>query len=237
MTQFNVLFLAFCLISVTATFAFVNTQQQQHNQHKSSPRSFSTRTTTRRLQPSSTTTSLNVIGVDKFDMDELKDRINAMKNPYAQLFDIDWTKRELPDTVHCILFNPGTDEEGIHTIEYPKGSGSNVLLAFESAKDCAYFAADLKEQKFFDPSPQMMELSSLEDYCEQLGVFVQVVPGGYELKPPQARRQVLGNDHKLRENQEQLDRIFDLVSDDDDIVHDHFLEEDECSVEGVGCWE
>jgi hypothetical protein len=34
----------------------------------------------------------------------------------------------------------------------------------------------LREQKFFDPTPQEMKLEFLENYCGEIGVEVQVVP-------------------------------------------------------------
>lgn len=40
---------------------------------------------------------------------------------------------------------------GVHSIEYPHGSGNNVVLAFTQATGCRKFAATLKEQEFFDP--------------------------------------------------------------------------------------
>ncbi len=56
-----------------------------------------------------------------------------------------------PECVHIILFNVGTNREGAHTIEFPKNSGNNVLLAFEEEAECDQFTIELKEQEFFDP--------------------------------------------------------------------------------------
>lgn len=86
-------------------------------------------------------------------MDELKQRIAKETNPYAELFNYPQADtRPKPVDVHIILFNPETDNEGMHTIEYPKGSGRNVILAFESKQECDAFAGQLKDQQFFDPS-------------------------------------------------------------------------------------
>jgi hypothetical protein len=89
---------------------------------------------------------------DKFDIEELNRRIAELSNPYGKLFlTTEWDQRPKPSNVHIILFNPHTIDEGVHTVEYPIGSGSNALLAFESADECANFAAVLKSQKFYDP--------------------------------------------------------------------------------------
>mmetsp|Transcript_2518 Transcript_2518/g.4003 ORF Transcript_2518/g.4003 Transcript_2518/m.4003 type:complete len:148 (+) Transcript_2518:499-942(+) len=94
-----------------------------------------------------------VVGKDHFDMEELRHRIAEESNPYQDLFKTkEWDQRAKPDFVNIILFKPDTAEEGVHTVEYPKGSGSNVILAFESMEECDAFAAMLKAQQFFDPA-------------------------------------------------------------------------------------
>jgi len=93
---------------------------------------------------------LNVLGDDHFDMEELKQRISQETSP--QLFAVKKEPAVRPEQVHVILFNPHTEEEGMHTIEYPKGSGTNVILAFEDSNDCNVFSEHLKAQQFPDPS-------------------------------------------------------------------------------------
>jgi len=61
-----------------------------------------------------------------------------------------------PENVFIILFYPDTPDEGAHTIEFPKGSGNNLLLAFECEMECNRFAAFLEDQKFFDPSASIV---------------------------------------------------------------------------------
>jgi|AntRauTorckE5430_2_1112549.scaffolds.fasta_scaffold01139_2 hypothetical protein len=106
--------------------------------------------------------------------DEEVDRIARQKESFQFIFDID--EDSMPEDVFIILFNPDTEREGVHTIEFPKGSGNNMILAFESKQECGQFSESLKEQDFFDPVTQEMKLEFLEDYCEQIGVDVQVVP-------------------------------------------------------------
>ena len=85
-----------------------------------------------------------------FDDDEFEDRIPRKGDAFEFIFDIDDDMK--PEDVHIILFNPDTDREGVHTIEFPKGSGSNMILAFESRKECEQFSMSLREQQFFDPT-------------------------------------------------------------------------------------
>ncbi len=90
--------------------------------------------------------------VDEIDEDDDDDDdFNAI--PQYQLkymFDVDEEMK--PEDVHIILFNPDTDREGVHTIEFPKESGNNMILAFESREECEEFSASLKRQQFFDPT-------------------------------------------------------------------------------------
>lgn len=98
-------------------------------------------------------TSRFVVGNDKFDMEELRERIIKESNPYQNLFKTkEWEKRPKPEKVNIIFFQPDTPDEGIHTVEFPKGSASNIILAFESMKDCGGFASNLLSQGFFYPS-------------------------------------------------------------------------------------
>lgn len=97
-------------------------------------------------------------GEDSFDMDELRKRIAAeTSNPYADMFESYPThlkqkhEPQKPESVFIISF-----EQGIHSIEYPKGSGNNVVLAFESGEACDKFAEDLRAQHFFDPMVRVL---------------------------------------------------------------------------------
>lgn len=174
---------------------------------------------------------------DTLDMKELKQRINEVNNPYHELFasaDDAWAMEERPEEVHIILYEPNTDEQGLHSIEYPKGSGSNFVLAFQSKEACDKFADTLKAQNHaFDSyviAPQRFFLDSLESMCDALGVFVQVVPEGMEIVPPSQNVQNLGqhNPH-LREEKNHLDYLFDMFE----------MEADELGLVNaeVGAWE
>ena len=91
--------------------------------------------------------------LNEIDMQELKDRMDQEDNPFQEYFnEIRQKVIKRPERVHVILFNPGTDQQGAHTIEYPRGSGSNVVLAFESRTSCKKFSSALKNQNFFDPT-------------------------------------------------------------------------------------
>jgi len=121
----------------------------------------------------------------EFDTNNNDDMLDANVELFNEDGDNDINK---PEDVYIIVYNPDTDDQGVHTLEVPKGSGSNFILAFESEMECYRFCALLKEQQFFDPKVQEIKFASLEDHCESLpGVSVQPIPKGMNLKPPTER--------------------------------------------------
>lgn len=148
-------------------------------------------------------------GGDHFDMKELKQRIADLTNPFHDVFGYIWG-RPKPSNVYVILFNPDTENEGVHTVEYPRGSGNNVILAFESEAECDSFSSVLKDQEFYEPFTQEVNLDFLETYCKSLGVFVQVVPEGMDIRPPTESVENLGHNPSLMEQQHLLNYLFDM---------------------------
>jgi hypothetical protein len=136
------------------------------------------------------------------------EQFKRSRDDFQFIFEIDDDLK--PTKAHIVLFNPGTDREGVHTIEFPKGSGNNLILAFESRIECEQFSDLLKDQNFFDPSPQEMDLESLEEYCHQIGVKVQVIPKGMHIVPPQETTDNLGLNPDLEKEMAMLDYLFHL---------------------------
>jgi len=73
------------------------------------------------------------------DMDVLQQRMNRQNDQYARLLveQLKYSSEEInvPESVHIILFKPGTEQQHVHTLEFPVGSGNNMILAFESGAD------------------------------------------------------------------------------------------------------
>lgn len=60
--------------------------------------------------------------------------------------------------------------------------------------------------------PQQVFLDDLGQFCQKLGVYVQVVPTGVDLIPPQQNVKQLGKvNRSLREQQDHLNYIFDMI--------------------------
>jgi hypothetical protein len=127
-----------------------------------------TTTTTLRLSTSDDDTT------SSFDMNELRQRIDQEYTSYVPIegaySSMTKERRRQPDKVHVVIFQAGTINQGAHTIEYPKGSGNNVVLAFESIEACQKFAASLQEQNFVDPTvSRLKEGKGRNDFLVGLG--------------------------------------------------------------------
>lgn len=62
------------------------------------------------------------------------------------------TAEKVPDKFFILMIQPDTDKQGVHTIEFPAGSGRNLVLAFESKDSCRKFAEHLSREKFINPT-------------------------------------------------------------------------------------
>jgi len=60
--------------------------------------------------------------------------------------------------------------------------------------------------------PQKMKLEFLEDYCTTLGVSVQLIPDGMNIRPPKENAESLGMNPVLKENIATLESIYSLPS-------------------------
>jgi len=57
-----------------------------------------------------------------------------------------------PDEFYILMVSPGTDQQGVHTIQYDE-TGQNLVLAFEDLAACEHFAEKLRsEPQFVDPT-------------------------------------------------------------------------------------
>ena len=95
-----------------------------------------------------------------FDMEKLRKRMEKQASQYTRLL-MEQRKyadneRSVPQSVHIILFHPNTPEQHVHTIEFPKNSGNNLILAFENDVDCVKFARMLQDMEFVNPSVSMI---------------------------------------------------------------------------------
>jgi hypothetical protein len=55
----------------------------------------------------------------------------------------------IPERVYVVYF---PTQRGAHSVEFPKGSGNNIMLGFVSLEGCQQFCNSLRKQNFFDPT-------------------------------------------------------------------------------------
>ena len=96
----------------------------------------------------------------------------------AQYVELAESNPSLPEMIFILIYKPYTDDEGLHITEYPKGSGNQILLAFESIDDCRYLSSMLAMEPSVPgtPVPTPAPLTQMEQACQQMGWTIKVVP-------------------------------------------------------------
>ena len=80
------------------------------------------------------------------------------------------------ELVHVLLFDAGSDQEGIHSLEL---GGRTVVLLFEQRDDAERYAGLLEAQDFPVPSVEPLEREEMELFCSQAGYEARFVPSGF----------------------------------------------------------
>jgi hypothetical protein len=80
------------------------------------------------------------------------------------------------ELVHVLLFDAGSDQEGIHSLEI---AGRTVVLLFEQLDDAERYAGLLEAQDFPIPTVEALERQEMESFCSQSGYEARYVPAGF----------------------------------------------------------
>ena len=75
-----------------------------------------------------------------------------------------------------LLFDSGSEVEGIHTLEL---NGRTVVLMFEEEDDALRYAGLLAAQDFPEATPEAISREEIELFCGQAGYEAQTVPSGF----------------------------------------------------------
>jgi hypothetical protein len=92
--------------------------------------------------------------------------------------------------VYILLFNAGTDNEGIHTIQIdnPEGASGqlrNKILMFASEDDATRYALLLEAQDFPTASVEAIDSEEIETFCRDADYDWEIVGDGELAIPPQ----------------------------------------------------
>lgn len=83
--------------------------------------------------------------------------------------------------VHILLFNAGTDSEGIHTVQVGE---RNTILMFKDEDDAVRYAGLLEAQDFPEASVEAIDSEEVEQFCRQADYDWKIVePGQLEIPP------------------------------------------------------
>ncbi|MGF1524786.1 MAG: DUF3110 domain-containing protein [Leptolyngbyaceae cyanobacterium] len=84
--------------------------------------------------------------------------------------------------VYVLLFNAGTDNEGIHSLQ---ANGRNTVLIFEDEDDAMRFGLMLEAQDFPEPTVEAFDEKEIEEFCQEAGFDCKLVPSGALMMPPE----------------------------------------------------
>ena len=98
--------------------------------------------------------------------------------------------------VNVLLFDAGSDSEGIHSLEI---AGRTVVLLFENPDDAERYAGLLEAQDFPVPTVASLDREDVELFCRDAGYEARFVASGFVpesdeerlfMAPPEANRDV-----------------------------------------------
>jgi len=78
--------------------------------------------------------------------------------------------------VHVLLYEPGTESEGIHSLEL---KGTTVILMFQDRDDAERYCGLLEAQDFPTPSVEELTRSDIETFCLEAGYEARFVEKGF----------------------------------------------------------
>ncbi|MFZ4564956.1 MAG: DUF3110 domain-containing protein [Prochlorococcaceae cyanobacterium] len=82
----------------------------------------------------------------------------------------------MSERVHVLLFDAGSDSEGIHSLEL---AGQTVVLLFEDEDDALRYAGLLEAQDFPAATVEAIAKDEMETFCASAGYEARVVPAGF----------------------------------------------------------
>jgi len=86
--------------------------------------------------------------------------------------------------VHVLLFDAGSENEGIHSLEL---NGTTVVLLFEDRDDAERYAGLLEAQDFPAPTVEPLDRAEMEEFCSNAGYEARFVPAGFLPQTPEER--------------------------------------------------
>ena len=118
--------------------------------------------------------------------------------------------------IYVLLYNSGTDEEGIHSIEL---KGQTIVLMFEDKDDAERYCGLLEAQDFPKPTIELLEFDDIEQFCLNSGYESRLVEKNFIPKTQEDRLLITPPQKNLdaekwsQENNTSEDIDLDLIKD------------------------
>ena len=122
--------------------------------------------------------------------------------------------------IFVLLYNPNTNNEGIHSIEL---KGRTIVLMFEEKEDAERYVGLLEAQDFPTPSIESVNLEEIKEFCNRCDYETRIVTKDFVpktledrllLTPPQKNLEVdkwqdrKNKDNNLDEIRENLEKLL-----------------------------
>ena len=86
--------------------------------------------------------------------------------------------------IFVLLYNQGTEKEGIHSIEL---KGRTIVLMFEEKDDAERYCGLLEAQDFPLPSVEIINIDEIKDFCTKLDYEYKLVEKNFIPKTAEDR--------------------------------------------------
>ena len=86
--------------------------------------------------------------------------------------------------IFVLLYNSGTDKEGIHSIEL---KGRTIVLMFEDKDDAIRYCGLLEAQDFPLPTVELINIDEIRKFCLKLDYECKLVEKNFIPKTPEDR--------------------------------------------------
>ena len=115
--------------------------------------------------------------------------------------------------IYVLLYNLGTEKEGIHSIEL---KGRTIVLMFEEKDDAERYCGLLEAQDFPLPSVETISIDEIRDFCTKLDYECKLVEKNFVPKTAEDRLLISPPQKNLEvetwNEEENIDENIDLNS-------------------------
>ena len=119
--------------------------------------------------------------------------------------------------VHVLLYDAGTENEGIHSLEL---KGTTVILMFQDRDDAERYCGLLEAQDFPTPSVEKLTRVDIEAFCVDSGYEARFVEKGFIPRTDEERLMISPPLSNLEVGNWQNQENFNNISDSNDQLED-----------------